>query len=497
MLVLSAGDASFEYNALQHLAAMRCKTTLTLALGATVALFFCAATGIPALKVPEAKRKGRSKKNDGKRDVVVLNRGKKIDGNENIAVLHRNKNKTVAGKLTPAARVIHGEPVVHKADWEFVVDLHKSPNFVSKSRFCTGTLIRKNIVLTAAHCVLNDGEMGEGTFATMGRINLLDGHKDNREAESLRAVAAIAHPAYSGLGSRADVALLLLEGTSTKSRIKLANRSPAPGTNTTIVGYGLKAVGTLEATHRVIEVLPDRMQKTKLKIEQRSFCDAPGSMRTATGMLCTSGLHRGSSACRGDSGGGLFLDSPNAAIPKTQVGIVSYGDAMCMSEDAGVFTDVASVRGWIDETIERLVALHYGAEPVEAPAVGRTARKVRGAAKTYADGRALKLFRVTKGMAGARVEVSACVRRVTGGRTAPRLFLARGVGRNVQEATVVGGRNACRAGHIGLWLAYDVSANAGKGKCSIPKEDVIGLAHTGKKGGKLEFEFSIRTSKRL
>lgn len=476
---------------------MRHYATNALVIVLTGFLLVAMVTASPAPNFSKHGKHGKGKvgseKNSPPKNELVKEGGK-IGHSVRVKIASKKKKN----QISPTARVIRGEPVTSKTDWQFVVDLHKSPNFVSKSRFCTGTLIRKDIVLTAAHCVLNDGEMGEGTFATMGRINLLDDHKDNHNSESMRAVAAIAHPAYTGLGSRADVALLLLEGESTKRPIKLADRTPISGTKTTIVGYGLKAVGTLEATHRMIEVLPDRMQKTKLKIENRSFCDTPGSPRTAPGMLCTSGLHRGSSACRGDSGGGLFLASQNTATPKTQVGIVSYGDAMCMSEDSGVFTDVAANRHWIDETAERLSALHHGAEPVEVPAVGREVSIIRGAAAAYADGRSLKLFRVAKGKSEGRVEVTACVRRSlsTARNSPPRLYLARGVGRNVEEATFVGGRGGCRSGEIGLRLAYDVTAEARKGTKPAAGHDLVGLTHTGKKGGKLEFEVTVRSSQK-
>lgn len=272
------------------------------------------------------------------------------------------------------SRVIRGEDVKSASDWQFVVDLSQAKDAVSKSRFCTGTLIRENVVLTAAHCVLNNGDMGDGTFATAGRINLQDEHADNNGSKTLRAVAAVAHPEYAGLGSPKDVALLLLEGSVKKKVVKLADATPSEGTETTVVGYGLSVLGTIEATHNAVEVMPSKLQMTKLRIEKREFCDESrpgmssplsseeqGAPKTAEGMLCTSGIKHGSSACRGDSGGGLFaLKTKDGKKEAVQVGIVSYGDAQCMSEDSGVFTDVSSVREWIDHTADRLNDIKNG-----------------------------------------------------------------------------------------------------------------------------------------
>lgn len=292
-----------------------------------------------------------------------------------------NDSSTASVDIDQAmSRVVHGEAVKSAADWQFVVDLSQAKDAVSKSRFCTGTLIRDNVVLTAAHCVLNNGDMGDGTFATAGRINLQDEHSDNSGSETIRAVAAVAHPEYAGLGSSKDVALLLLESSTKKNIVKLADVTPDEGTETTVVGYGLSVLGTVEATHNRVEVLPSKLQMTKLRIEKRAFCDEsrPGisvpmtqeeqsSPVTAEGMLCTSGVKHGSSACRGDSGGGLFaLRKKDGKKEAVQVGIVSYGDAQCMSEDSGIFTDVASVRDWIDHTANRLSNIQRGSAKMKS-----------------------------------------------------------------------------------------------------------------------------------
>ena len=58
-----------------------------------------------------------------------------------------------------------------------------------------------------------------------------------------------------------------------------------------------------------------------------------------------------------DSGGGLFRVSPANSAEKTQVQIVSYGDAQCFSAESGVFTDVAAVHPWIDREVKRLQSL--------------------------------------------------------------------------------------------------------------------------------------------
>lgn len=269
-----------------------------------------------------------------------------------------------------AVRVINGDPVTDKQEYEFVVDLSTNPDKVSTTRFCTGTLLRPNIVLTAAHCALNHGETGPGTFATVGRINLKDSHVDNNDSQTFHCDAGLVHPSYAGLGSPADVALLLLDGTSSKQLVRLSHTTPRRHTQAWIVGYGIQVFGTVEETGEAVEVMPSRLQKTALRIERRHFCDIPGAIQTSKGMLCTAGIHPGSSACRGDSGGGLFMEEENR---KVQVGIVSYGDAMCRSKDSGVFTDIAAVYDWIQAAADQLQDIANQAQDLNIVTSGRTA----------------------------------------------------------------------------------------------------------------------------
>lgn len=310
-----------------------------------------------------------------------------------------------------------------------------------------------------------------GTFASIGRIHLEDDHEGNSGSQTLRAVAGYVHPEYNGLGSSADVALLLLEGASKKKPVKLSNMTPPSGAKTTIVGYGIKALGTVEATHNFVQVMPKNLMMTDLKIEARSFCDTPGQLETAQGMLCTSGLHHGSSACRGDSGGGLFMKTKvgNDNSSKTehvQVGIVSYGDAMCRSEDAGVFTDVHSVHRWINAGVDKLNKLaKESTQTVHVPVSGRMVHQ--GTKGTFSAGDKsvkgnVKFFKVVtadKPAAGERVELSLCSSKVP---KKPHMFLVNSTGRH---ANLVKTKKHCKGTDFGLAIRFDAKQGS----------DILGL----------------------
>lgn len=237
------------------------------------------------------------------------------------------KNEKGADLDQSSARVVHGVPVTDKNEYPFVVDLSQHEVAISSTRFCTGTLITPEIVLTAAHCVLNEGYTSP-VYATVGRIELEDKHSNNNHAQTFRTLASMAHPDYAGIGSPNDIALMLLNQTTDAPTVSLAETSPKKDDIAWVVGYGIQMLGTIEQSAQPVEVLSGRLQKTALRIQERAFCDVPGGqLKTAEGMLCTSGVKEGSSACRGDSGGGLFLQlhgDGNREPETVQVGVVSF-----------------------------------------------------------------------------------------------------------------------------------------------------------------------------
>lgn len=254
------------------------------------------------------------------------------------------------------ARVVNGEPVTDNGEFPYVVDISNSDQAISSTRFCTGTLIKNDTILTAAHCVLNEGYTSS-VYATVGRVELDDKHEDNEPSMTFRTIASMVHPEYDGIGSPKDVAVLLLNESCDAPTVNLAERTPEENEEAWVVGYGIQRIGTLEEVAQPVEILSGRLQKTKLQIVPRADCDAPQtSLQTPEGLLCTRGVKLGSSACMGDSGGGLFLRKGNEA---QQVGIVSYGDSECASEESGVFTDIAHVREWIEYASDKMQkALH-------------------------------------------------------------------------------------------------------------------------------------------
>lgn len=82
--------------------------------------------------------------------------------------------------------------------------------FPNGKSFCTGTLIRPNIVISAAHCFLEDNKQ----LSPFTRVDFALGAINNT-SEVVRVDAYVLHPNYMSLDATSDVSLLRLERSIT------------------------------------------------------------------------------------------------------------------------------------------------------------------------------------------------------------------------------------------------------------------------------------------
>lgn len=262
-----------------------------------------------------------------------------------------------------STRIINGEQVTdNKYPWMVALldSLHKVifDYTTSDFKFCGGTLINSEWVLTAAHCVtdMNYGLInGKATSIWFKDNNLNSGNGTVIDIKQI-----IVHPEWSSgwiVGSDihpflGDIALIRLAlPVNNEATVKLVGQSYndfifADNTLATAIGWGSTSPdGSHQSpTLQEVDVPIVNQQECQEKLTESGII-APDD----TSMVCAGYPEGGRDSCFGDSGGPLIA-SNNGIIE--QMGIVSYGGVLCAQPDEnGVYTRISHYADWISDSI--------------------------------------------------------------------------------------------------------------------------------------------------
>jgi secreted trypsin-like serine protease len=230
---------------------------------------------------------------------------------------------------------------------------------------CGGTMIGRDLVLTAAHCVATGRFLppNESRVFTDRRVrvgSLLLG----RGGETRAVVGMVIHQGYTGEGSGLpdDIALLLLK---TDEPIRLGIRSlkvstavPKPGTDVVGLGWGYTqavapGANVLMSMSDQLQHNPDNLQVAPLELLGQAECNNRVQGKFRSGMLCLvtpkSVLAKGGPptfSCRGDSGGPLVRYY--ATDKEELVGLTSWSLGCGYKDTPSVYTDAAYFSRWVD-----------------------------------------------------------------------------------------------------------------------------------------------------
>lgn len=193
---------------------------------------------------------------------------------------------------------------------------------------CTGSLISEDVVLTAAHCVSDDG-----FYAVQLQADTL--YQDGQ----LQVASAVwSSPRYDKRSIQNDIGLLLLETPTVGiTPVKVAKQSQTKKVDAlkdfTLYGWGLDQ-NSKEATF---------LRYTKIREQKRAALAAFSAKQFNTTTTIAAGKYLSrervySGACRGDSGGPLVARIVGV---ETLVGITSYGARSCRAKVPSVFTKIS------------------------------------------------------------------------------------------------------------------------------------------------------------
>jgi hypothetical protein len=201
----------------------------------------------------------------------------------------------------------------------------------SRGTSCTGVVIARDLVLTAAHCALPGADYKIVEFDAAHRPTLRD------------VSQVLTHPQFDlntllSHRATADVALLRLTAplpaAFAPAPLAIGRKSVAVGDHFLVAGYGvaIRGDGRTGGTIRTADLVATGQ---------------PGTLQVRLVDATTNGVRAGLSACTGDSGAPVF-DTSEGRL--SIVGIVSWSTGPALSDGCGGLTGVTPLtqyQAWI------------------------------------------------------------------------------------------------------------------------------------------------------
>ena len=223
----------------------------------------------------------------------------------------------------------------------------------SEGGMCGGSLIARDVVLTAAHC------KDAADYAVVGEHDV---EFIGDDGEMLAVKNIVPHPNYSEVLSSvlgmmdSDFMLLFLERASTADDVVTVKLNsdpsvPGEGQNLTVMGWG----DTDIRPGLAYQGLSNELMNVDVNAISNNECEASEGYdengdywsykgKITASMLCARA--NGKDSCQGDSGGPLVIKGDDDAAD-VQVGVVSWGNGCAANLFPGVYARVSQAYDWI------------------------------------------------------------------------------------------------------------------------------------------------------
>ena len=244
--------------------------------------------------------------------------------------------------MAPTSRIIGG---TETSDGQYSYTVSLQDEF---GHFCGGSLIARDVVLSASHCQ-HMKDTG-GYKVVIGRRDL-----DTSDGEEIAVKTEITHPKYNWGTTDYDFMVLILERPMEEddvSTIVSLSREVVPvDSPVSVMGWGDTAASDDEV------VMSYDLRTTEVFVMSNEECEQSSGViggmqenyhgQITSNMVCARDV--GEDSCQGDSGGPLV--SRQSTGEDVQVGIVSWGVGCANANFPGVYARVSAGYDWIREKV--------------------------------------------------------------------------------------------------------------------------------------------------
>lgn len=227
------------------------------------------------------------------------------------------------------------------------VSINKHPHQISLRRrgcpecsyehLCGGSIFSEDVIITAAHCIIDD---------VVNNYMVVAGTENRRGSDGsiTRVRKIVVHPNYDTITNDYDAALLFLASPLplndvTIASIALTSTNPKAGDRAVVTGWGNTKAGGIPSS---------KLMEVEVPVVNHEECSEAYTPSPITDNMICAGILGvgGKDSCQGDSGGPFVIDEQLA-------GIVSFGRSCADPSYPGVYANVYTLGDWIIETVEK------------------------------------------------------------------------------------------------------------------------------------------------
>ncbi|KAL1501658.1 hypothetical protein ABEB36_006950 [Hypothenemus hampei] len=268
--------------------------------------------------------------------------------NENQDILPKN-----CGYFSSNNRIVNGEDAaLNEFPWMALIKYRTSRG---RSKFlCGGSIIHKNYILTAAHCLTGEiisVRVGEHDLRTEIDCEVVNKtRKCSPPVQEVSVEKIIAHPDFSRQNLRNDIGLIRVSTIHFNEENIRPICLPQDDEKTKL--FDAVYVAGWGVIDSVTRVSSNVLQKVRLPIASKANCSAAyreNNIQIIDSQLCAGGVDERDS-CSGDSGGPMMVPTirEQINIVFVQQGVVSFGMTFCGTPGfPGVYTRVSYFMDWI------------------------------------------------------------------------------------------------------------------------------------------------------